>query len=294
MQEKEKLILNAAIKLFSIKGFEATSISDICKECGIAKGSFYSYFKSKNDLLLETIEQYFSTIQNRVESVTDLNLQSREQFIMELAYFFEGVFEHKEFFVTLAFEQAIPINDSLKETLYKKQSQTREFYREGLLSVYGDHVTDYLWDLAIMLEGIFQAYIRIFLIDEESLNIHMLAEFILNRMDDIVNGLVSSKDAPILTEKEMIHIADLAGFSLESNNSKIHELLHLLKEEIEKLPNNNNYLISLEVVGEELERDVPREAVIQGMLNNLEGISELEKFVTELKHLLKGIFFQQK
>ncbi|MFA1822669.1 hypothetical protein ACDX78_21370 [Virgibacillus oceani] len=194
----------------------------------------------------------------------------------------------------MAYEQAIPLNDSLKKALFRKQNRTRQFYREGLLAVYGKQITDYVWDLAIMLEGMFQAYIRVFLMDEKDLNIHMLAEFLINRMDDIVNGLVRSKDAPILTEKEMIHIADLTGFSLESNNSKINELLHLLKEEIEKLPNNNNYLVSLEVVGEELEREIPREPVIQGMLNNLEGISELEKFVTELKHLLKGISIQQK
>ena len=49
-QEKERKLLNTALHLFSEKGIKKTSIQDIVKDAGIAKGTFYLYFKDKNEL----------------------------------------------------------------------------------------------------------------------------------------------------------------------------------------------------------------------------------------------------
>ena len=40
-QEKERKLLNTALHLFSEKGIKKTSIQDIVKDAGIAKGTFY-------------------------------------------------------------------------------------------------------------------------------------------------------------------------------------------------------------------------------------------------------------
>lgn len=53
---KKEQILEAATKLILKKGYSHTSVEDISNEMGIAKGSFYTYFKSKN-LLLKTIAE---------------------------------------------------------------------------------------------------------------------------------------------------------------------------------------------------------------------------------------------
>ncbi|WP_105615694.1 TetR/AcrR family transcriptional regulator [Vallitalea okinawensis] len=50
-QLKEKRLLTAAFDLFSSKGVNDTSISDIVTHAGIAKGTFYLYFKDKYQLL---------------------------------------------------------------------------------------------------------------------------------------------------------------------------------------------------------------------------------------------------
>jgi AcrR family transcriptional regulator len=49
---KDKLF-KAAIKLFSNFGYERVTIDDIANECGTAKGSFYTHFKSKEHIMLE-------------------------------------------------------------------------------------------------------------------------------------------------------------------------------------------------------------------------------------------------
>ncbi|CAG0964933.1 HTH-type transcriptional regulator AcrR [Flavobacteriales bacterium] len=54
-EESKTKIISVALKLFSKKGFENTSISDIAKAAKISKGLTYNYFKSKDELLEETL-----------------------------------------------------------------------------------------------------------------------------------------------------------------------------------------------------------------------------------------------
>lgn len=49
-EHKRKDLLNAAFELFTSKGFHDTSIADIVAKAGIAKGTFYLYFKDKTDI----------------------------------------------------------------------------------------------------------------------------------------------------------------------------------------------------------------------------------------------------
>ena len=47
-KKKQDALLNTAYHLFTEKGFQKTSISDIVNEAGVAKGTFYLYFKDKS------------------------------------------------------------------------------------------------------------------------------------------------------------------------------------------------------------------------------------------------------
>ena len=49
--------INAAEALFTEKGFENTSIDDIVQRVGVAKGLFYYYFKSREELLANIVDQ---------------------------------------------------------------------------------------------------------------------------------------------------------------------------------------------------------------------------------------------
>ncbi|MDN3690381.1 TetR/AcrR family transcriptional regulator [Cyclobacterium jeungdonense] len=51
-QQKEKKILEAAIHLFSEKGFHATKVDEVAKKARISKGLVYFYYKSKEDLYM--------------------------------------------------------------------------------------------------------------------------------------------------------------------------------------------------------------------------------------------------
>jgi AcrR family transcriptional regulator len=52
MKEKQEQILNAALKLFVEFGFHATPTSKIAKEAGVATGTLFHYFKTKDELIV--------------------------------------------------------------------------------------------------------------------------------------------------------------------------------------------------------------------------------------------------
>lgn len=57
--ESKERILNVASRLFKKNGFTATGIDQIMEESGLTAGAFYAHFKSKTDLLEQSIEHSF-------------------------------------------------------------------------------------------------------------------------------------------------------------------------------------------------------------------------------------------
>jgi len=54
--DKRERILDAAVKVFAKKGFHATRVSEVAKAAGVADGTIYLYFKSKDELLISLFE----------------------------------------------------------------------------------------------------------------------------------------------------------------------------------------------------------------------------------------------
>jgi AcrR family transcriptional regulator len=57
-EERRNEILDAAEELFGQKGFDGTSTNDILEKVGIARGTLYYHFKSKEDIMDALIERY--------------------------------------------------------------------------------------------------------------------------------------------------------------------------------------------------------------------------------------------
>jgi TetR/AcrR family transcriptional repressor of nem operon len=50
LPETKRKLVDAGVKLMRLKGFNATSVDEICSAAGVTKGGFFHYFKSKEDL----------------------------------------------------------------------------------------------------------------------------------------------------------------------------------------------------------------------------------------------------
>ncbi|MGG4090910.1 TetR/AcrR family transcriptional regulator [Paenibacillus lautus] len=57
-EERRNEILDAADELFGQKGFDGTSTNDILEKVGIARGTLYHHFKSKEDIMDALIDRY--------------------------------------------------------------------------------------------------------------------------------------------------------------------------------------------------------------------------------------------
>lgn len=55
--EKRDTILQAGLAVLYLRGYNGTGVKDIVDEAGIPKGSFYNYFKSKEDFAIEALQR---------------------------------------------------------------------------------------------------------------------------------------------------------------------------------------------------------------------------------------------
>jgi len=67
-EEKRKKILDAATKVFARVGFSNTRIQDVAQEAGIAHGTVYLYFKSKDDLFISIFQESLGELIDYISS----------------------------------------------------------------------------------------------------------------------------------------------------------------------------------------------------------------------------------
>lgn len=82
-EERKNEILDVAERLFGTKGFDSTSTSDILDEIGIARGTLYYHFKSKEEILDAMVSRTTSRLIEKAEAVAaQKNIPVLERFTM--------------------------------------------------------------------------------------------------------------------------------------------------------------------------------------------------------------------
>lgn len=81
-EESRQRLIECAAELFWKNGYSATGISEILKQTGLPKGSFYFYFKSKDDLATAVTEYYQKILLEQFRSSSQGN--DWESFIKEI------------------------------------------------------------------------------------------------------------------------------------------------------------------------------------------------------------------
>ena len=64
--DKRRLILDQAAALFADEGFDRTSVAEVARACGISKANIYHYYKAKNDILFDILDDYLRTLRDRI------------------------------------------------------------------------------------------------------------------------------------------------------------------------------------------------------------------------------------
>ncbi len=68
-QNRHQQLIDASIAVFSAKGVSATSVDDIVQAAGVAKGTFYLYFATKDDAVNAVAERMVEGVADRIEAI---------------------------------------------------------------------------------------------------------------------------------------------------------------------------------------------------------------------------------
>ena len=78
-EEKRRLLLDAAVRVFARKGYHASRVGDIAEEAGVAYGLLYHYFQSKEEVLLTVFRETWRALIETIRSVEQTGDPPREQ-----------------------------------------------------------------------------------------------------------------------------------------------------------------------------------------------------------------------
>ena len=77
-QQKRTSLLDTAFKLFTTQGVSKTSIAEISQKAGIAKGTFYLYFKDKYDIRNKLVSHEASKLFKNAVSALELHIKEQQ------------------------------------------------------------------------------------------------------------------------------------------------------------------------------------------------------------------------
>ncbi|MBN1944932.1 MAG: TetR/AcrR family transcriptional regulator [Bradymonadales bacterium] len=123
----------AAIRVFARRGYHAAKVSEIVAEAGVAQGTFYLYFPSKQALFGEILDDYLSLITGAVAGWDLTRVESLEQLRQDLKQ--------------VAF--------LLTQGMLRNQELTRIFFHEALAvdPVFNRHIAQF-YDQVVALIGV--------------------------------------------------------------------------------------------------------------------------------------------
>lgn len=92
----EERALDAAMRTFWEKGYEATSTQDLCEATGLGRSSIYNTFKSKHDLFERALAHYIDTMTTaQLAVLEDTRLSGADRIRALLAMVVDGEAEHR-------------------------------------------------------------------------------------------------------------------------------------------------------------------------------------------------------
>ena len=99
-EETRARILEAAVKQFSIYGYNQASVDNICEQAGVSKGAFYHHFQTKQDVFLALLDGWLQTFDQAIEASKDRPVPETFQMMTEyFPYIFESANDNLPMFL---------------------------------------------------------------------------------------------------------------------------------------------------------------------------------------------------
>ena len=173
---KKERIIKAAIDVISEKGFFKSTISTIAKEANVADGTIYTYFKNKEDLLIESFEYVLEIILSEIKEKLDKENDYFKKIWIIIYGHISFMQEHKG----LANFLQIQLRQSKRDIRLKIRDIMRQYYR-----IIGE----------ILKNAVRDGIIR------NDVNLRIIGHMIFGTVDEIVTSWVLSDKNCNLTDK---------------------------------------------------------------------------------------------
>ncbi|MDQ0221287.1 TetR/AcrR family transcriptional regulator [Peribacillus cavernae] len=266
MNEKRKLIIDVAVKLFSAKGYHATSIQEIVEGCDIAKGSFYNYFKSKEELLVSIFRFFFDTLkQQLLQLENDDTLDVKQKFTKQIDVHLQQFTVNTDFIQMFAREQMVHISEELDQFMLQVRKETFEWLEDKIIDLYPQMPKEYKVDCAIILGGLLKQYVSILFFDKDSRIKEKIAPFLLNRLDSIVEGFNKHKD-PLFKTVPFGSCIEKEPDAKKQLQTLVSRQIEMRKGSTETKKEDRKTLDVLFAVQKELAEDTPNKIILESLL----------------------------
>lgn len=289
---KKHQILHVAMDIFKEKGYSSTSMQDIAEACGMAKGSIYKFFASKEDLFTEAFEVCHQIMFEQghehacVERQKGLSPKEKLRSIIE----FELQYMLENYFFMIEFKE-LPItdNEKFKSAWMKKRATLLNWHRDFLLEAYGDSIEIYVWDVIAIYRGLLSAYLAYAIQKVIAISMEELALFLVGRMDAVVSDMTRTKPNPVLNETT-IYFNHLNPIDSLTQHETVHDFLQSFELKINQLQIAENVRKELlEVIvflQKELDLEAPNRTLVHVFTTYLETIPELRPYVRQLNLMI--------
>ena len=133
---KEKDIIEASIKVFAEHGYHEAKISEVAKRAGVATGSVYLYFKTKDAILDKIFESLWKDLETSMRSIVarpDMNPIEKLDCMIDL--FFDRLIDNPQLAIVFANELPFILRDrnaSFAKSYEKFLGFAAEVFREGM------------------------------------------------------------------------------------------------------------------------------------------------------------------
>lgn len=120
---KDKLT-EQSIKLFEKKGFSETSIQDIVDSLGVTKGTFYYYFSSKEELLMNIHLGYIDALLQRQEQILGDNTSNKQK-LFDTVYLLISSIKSERLSAKIFFREMRNLSENRLDQIACKRDQFR-------------------------------------------------------------------------------------------------------------------------------------------------------------------------
>jgi AcrR family transcriptional regulator len=188
-EERKNQILEAAIRVFSRRGFHVARMDDIVQESGLSKGALYWYFKSKDEIIAAILSNLFDQELDTLRELQDAPGPARERMIeftrraiadMQVLLLMRPIVHE---FYAIAFRQPA-VRDALKNYFRRYVQMIVPFIQQGV--DHGEFRPVDALEATLAIGAIIEGTLLLWVYDPETVD---LEKHIVTSMQLLLDGL---------------------------------------------------------------------------------------------------------